>query len=216
MEIYGDLLILNVFDSYSMLEFKTLSLMRFYLERCYTFGQEKNPAFLKMDDDLIVNPFLLLKILKNLTESPIEYWAAGQFIVFPNNKPVKRTSHGSHPFYLFYPFDKWPPDFLNGPTFIFSGETVRIMFEYVRCLPALLGVEDVELGGIFPKILNITIVPLNQFYTPPKHIDAILKAARENVGQEKQSSIAIIHPYFEEENFWIIWKFFVRNRFFVN
>ena len=131
----------------------------------------------------------------------------------PNRDPNARDYV---PVELYRP-NSWT-DYLNGPAYFLSPAAVSMIFEYVRCLPALLTVMDVEIAGLLLVKLKIPMIDLTQYYYPGWGIDDMLAAARTGMNIMKFKEISIVHsvPPISEESFLLLWNFYIKNNFFLD
>ena len=194
---HNDIFVLDADDSYKLLTFKSISFYRIFLENCYKINSHiYNPIYAKIDDDVIINPYNFIEIIKNLMQTKQPLWTAGYAFINPVWGPIRNKAHEDYVPLSLYPRERLPT-FLTGPTYFLSIESVRQIYEYFLCLPAIWHVEDVEITGILREKLNISVIQLKQFYhyNPQEHVRSILTFNANSTSQKWIKDIFVFHFY---------------------
>ncbi len=202
-------------DSYRMSSFKVLFAMRIFLEECYFRADNasfklKPPIFMQLDGDVFINPLKVWKLIENLYLEAKSIWSAG----FVWENPIwgpNRDRKSRH----FLPEEIYPdsklPNYINGPAFFLSSESVKMIFLYELCLPSMLPIHDVELGIVLHK-LKIPMIHLNSYITPFPHKACFLDFAKSGEYFLFQEH-AILHtsPPITVEDAVLLWNLFEKN-----
>ena len=220
---FNDLLVLDADDSYRLIMLKLTSAMAFYLEHCYEENTDSklagnSPLFLKMDEDPVVNPAKLLDILPGLSgNGNRNEFMAGSVFRNASWGPIRDSSLRDYVPTDIYPHSLWLFDFLSGPAYFLSPLSVKRTFEYVRCLPATMTYDDVDITGLLRIRLHIPIIDLTQFWFPAGISEDVRQFARANAAPPPsfhRLTFAHYSPQLADDDYAIIWNYFDRNFFF--
>ncbi|KAK4294510.1 hypothetical protein Pmani_032872 [Petrolisthes manimaculis] len=178
---YNDIVQYNFIDSYNNLTYKSLALLTWATSRC-----NEVPFLLKVDDDVLVNPYHLKKFLVlQLTEPPTpkSFHKDDEWMSVPQgSNPATCYIYGrydSTPYPLRvtkwaltmdeYP-EKFFPSFVHGPAYIVGSVAARELLKFAPYVP-IIKLEDVYVTGLVAyaaKIKHVQIFNnINTFRTVP-------------------------------------------------
>ena len=195
--------------------------MSFFLKNCYTqklgkLNESRLPLFIKMDEDVVINAIKFGELIRKLSERKEEAFIAGMELRSPYWGPNREA--GSRDFVPFdvYPHSRWLYDYVGGATYFMTAEACRMLFEYLKCLPAMISIEDVEISGNLRERLKIPIIPLTRHWFPFGIQRDVLSAAYSNAITKEMENLIFVHymPQLSDKNYKVIWDYFVKNQFF--
>ena len=143
---YDDLVIFDFQDSYSNLTIKTLSSFHFVVQHF------RARYILKVDDDMFINVKKIQSFISNKT-----FGNMGSIMGdCPKNSPVVRTENSKY----FVSKDNYSPhyypQFCYGTAYIITWKAAELLLKYNKNV-TLVPLEDVSLGILSTKVVNITI-----------------------------------------------------------
>ncbi len=220
-EIHQDILVLDVEDDYRMITFKVLNFMSLYLLKCYESRNSPAninpnlPIFGKMNDDVVINPHIFMKMVMILSKHKSESFVAGNQFFDPQWRPERSPPARDYVPSELFPSEFWW-EFFSGILFFMNPEAVRMIFEYARCLPALMALEDPELTGVLRVKLNISGIAFNEHYHFTYFVDKLLNATKSLNEIQKYKEKGIFHqvPAMSFEQYDKLWNFMKFNNFF--
>ncbi|XP_068202966.1 beta-1,3-galactosyltransferase 5-like isoform X2 [Palaemon carinicauda] len=174
---YNDIIQYNFIDSYQNLTYKTISWLTWVNQRC-----PQVPFVIKIDDDVIFNPFHLRQYLDQQLLSPVE-----PKIRQSTESSLPRVQSAlRHPatrcIYGYVQLRSWPhregkwavskeeypepiyPPFTLGPAYIVGGNAVGRLLQYASYVP-LLKLEDVYTTGLVARAARVKQVQAQHLYT---------------------------------------------------
>ncbi len=156
--LYGDILQEDFYDSYRNLTYKGIMAMKWITEYC------PNVKFiLKVDDDIVVNTFLLLKHLRKVDKYQFNnnnrtimcrVWDKMQ--VMRNNKSKWFVSLNE---YKSNEYGKY----CSGSAFIFTANLAPLLYNMSHYV-GFFWVDDYYITGLVPRFLKVTYKTINSFY----------------------------------------------------
>jgi hypothetical protein len=147
-EVHGDILFVDLHDTYRKLSLKMLAGFHWLSSHC---DMQRVKHVLKVDTDTFVNVDLLLQTLERLSRSSplMENALMGEVLcteyVHPHDTDI-------------YPFHTYPP-YLRGPSYVLPGRVVNHVANASLYLP-LLEMEDSYFTGVIPRVLGLQLVHL--------------------------------------------------------
>ena len=176
----------------------------------------KPPIFMQLDGDVFINPLKVWKLIENLYLEAKSIWSAGFVWENPIWGPNRNRNGREFIPKEIYPDSKWM-NFISGPAFFLSSESVKMIFLYELCLPSMLPIHDVELLGIVLHKLKIPMIHLNACISPLFNKNEIINAAKTSRNYSQFHNLSILHtsaPITEEEAF-LLWNIYENNGFFI-
>ena len=158
-EIYGDIVQEDFVDSYKNLTLKTLAGLKWVSTYC------SNARFtLKIDDDVVVNPIMLLDFLAELNSTHFHDLNLKNSFFCKKISTALAERNKSSKFFLSR--EAYAPDYFpaycDGPAYVFSTDMTSSFYELSKNVSAFI-YEDVYMGMLATK-LNSTFVDLNDKY----------------------------------------------------
>lgn len=157
--IYGDLIQENFEDSYRNLTYKGIAALKWLSIYC-----DKKPKYiLKVDDDVIINMFLLRQHLKRLDSLGDK--APKHSIMCYIYKRMKVVRNKKSKWYLSK--DEFKDDrfktYCSGAAFLITSDLVRPMFEASLEVP-FFWIDDYYVTGLLAEAVKAKFQPLNSIY----------------------------------------------------
>jgi small-conductance mechanosensitive channel len=154
MNLYDDILLANVKDSYKNSTLKSMAMLEWTGRYC-----SKADYLLKADDDVFINVENLIKFIEKVgDEDKNEPKFYGRFV--EGCEPVR-----SEDSQYFLPFNQFSetifPDFETGRAYLFSTGIVQLFFED-GLDRRFLQLEDVFMTGVIAEALNVTSVRVTE------------------------------------------------------
>ncbi|CAN7976508.1 unnamed protein product, partial [Ixodes persulcatus] len=151
----GDIVIFPYMDTYRNLTYKYVYGMKWTMDNC-----PSAKYIVKMDDDIVLNLYKLLRYIDQRTESEKPAFHCCVW----NGMPVLR--HTMSPWYLsekLYPPNVFPT-YCSGSTVIFRSSILRPLYNASFELP-FLSVDDALVTGEMARIAGVGHVSLNRYYS---------------------------------------------------
>ncbi|XP_067671730.1 beta-1,3-galactosyltransferase 1-like [Haliotis asinina] len=141
---FKDIIQGNFIDAYRNLSIKHIMGYHWMLNHC------PEAAFvLKMDDDMFVNPYVIVKYLTQLKEPTNQMICT----VFKGFLPQRKQNHKYHVPRTMYPFNVWP-DFCQGFAYIISRDVLSKLYD-TSSVTHFVVMDDVYVTGILRSITGI-------------------------------------------------------------
>lgn len=177
-KLHNDIVQENFLDTYKNLTLKTIMGLKWVSDYC------GNASYaMKIDDDVVVNPFFLLKYLGNNVKKSV--YIKNKIIGKYNDKPKVRRTKTSK---FFIPYSEFKAkrfdEYCDGPAYLISKDLVRPLYEKSLHVKKFL-FEDVYMG-MLGKRLKVDYIKLNKMYLynkkymakfaylPPKYLNKFL------------------------------------------
>ncbi|XP_051166087.1 beta-1,3-galactosyltransferase 1-like [Leptopilina boulardi] len=151
-KIFDDIIRCNIYDSYTNLTLKTISILEWVDKYCFNANY-----VLKTDDDVFLNmPRLLTFVRVRLKVNNVIFGK-----ISPNKKPHRDKENKYYVPIIQYKFSEYPP-FVTGPAYLISGNSIhRLHKESLNTI--FLKLEDVFLTGIVAEKLGIKRIDRQEF-----------------------------------------------------
>ena len=181
-----DLLIFNQEDSYRLFTLKVLNYLHFVVENVENFRkrwdkEEKvDPIIVKMTDDVVVYPRNFINILKSIDNSRTSFGMGGEARGFIYDF-YRNPNHKHYVPYYIYSKAVIDGEYAAGICYFMSYSAAKQIFEYSKCLTALLFQDDAIITGFLRKKLGISL----------SHIEGIQHAST----VYQKNSTAVMHGY---------------------
>lgn len=181
IQIYGDVIQSNTFDSYYNLTLKTISMLEWVKKFC-----QSAQLILKTDDDVFINVPKLIEIinkLKNKTRTIYgrlaKQWKP--FRSFKSKYYISPKHYGS--FYF--------PQFATGPAYLMTSDAVDDLYKAALNM-TYMKLEDVYITGIAAERANISLVRVREFINERVTFHPCLI-----------KKVVSIHSVKDKEQFWL-------------
>ncbi|XP_037555602.1 beta-1,3-galactosyltransferase 1 [Dermacentor silvarum] len=150
-------------DTYKNLTLKSLMMLRWAASFC------PNAKFvLKIDDDVLLNVWDFAATLKRLAAVKLRRTIWGR--VWTQSRPSRKTKGRYGKWYV--PKSIFPnatyPDYVNGPAYLISGDSVPLLLRSVSVVPYFF-IEDVYITGLLADKAGVRRVNDNGFAPERKH-----------------------------------------------
>ena len=171
---YGDILHVNILDSYKNISLKVISLFEYMGSTC-----PHAKFYFKGDDDIILNPWNLINRLQVLSSQiPNKLFLFGANIT--DAAPIRKMKNDflfsdteiekwNIPIYI-YPCKFWGFPYLAGAGFIISNAALKLLTIAGKCIN-LLYIDDVMITGWMRYHLNIDLISNSDFSWVKLNID---------------------------------------------
>ena len=148
-DLYHDILLLDMYDNYDNLTLKGLMTMRWIMK--HTSAKH----MLKVDEDMMVNPFGWIHLTKELTKHRRTCCITGKPFVgaHPNRQGKYGVSRES------YPSDNYP-NFVAGPTYMLTRDAMAAILEMSEHVTERFRLEDVYLLAILGNQAGVSVLGL--------------------------------------------------------
>ncbi|XP_043482248.1 beta-1,3-galactosyltransferase 1-like [Leptopilina heterotoma] len=151
-KIFDDIVRCNVYDSYTNLTLKTISILEWVDRYCFNVN-----FVLKTDDDVFLNmPRLLTFVRLRLKLNNVIFGK-----ISPHTKPHRNKENKYYVPIIQYKFSEYPP-FVTGPAYLLSGNSVHRLHKESLNTP-FLKLEDVFVTGIVAEKLGIKRIDRQEF-----------------------------------------------------
>lgn len=155
--LYRDIVQENFVDTYRNLTYKGIMAMKWISEYC------TQPTYiLKIDDDIIANPFLLLKHLDHMRRYEIEKQRTVMCLVWTKMKVVRNSRSK-----WFISKEEYQPDFFNrycsGSAYIFTRDLPPLLYQHSFNVK-FFWVDDYYITGLLTAAANATLEFYNSVY----------------------------------------------------
>ena len=151
-ELFGDILQINVDETYENLTNKSVAMLHWLREYC-----NKAQFALKSDDDMYINLHILLQQLQKRTEP--EFFLC---YVFKDAPPVRDEMSKWYTSVEEYKYDFFPR-YCSGTAYSFSVKIASKLFEVSKQIK-FLKMEDVYVTGLLTQSLNIPVIHNDRFW----------------------------------------------------
>ncbi|XP_065300335.1 beta-1,3-galactosyltransferase 5-like [Dermacentor albipictus] len=153
----------NFVDTYKNLTLKSLMMLTWVTRFC------PNARFvLKIDDDVLLNVWDFVATLNHLSavEQQPTIWGR----VWTQSRPSRKTVGRYGKWYV--PKSMYPratyPDYVNGPAYLISGDSISLLLRSARLVPYLY-IEDVYITGLLADKAGVRRVNDNGYAPERKH-----------------------------------------------
>ena len=147
--IYGDIILSKVIEDHRNLTKKTVLGMLWAKKYC------KSKYFLKTDDDVWINKWLMLQYLRKRYKTilPNNDRILLGYVGRKNRIPIRDPTDKYYVSYRDFSGALFPP-YCSGFAYVMSEKVLTAMVDAMKCVPQLPGIDDVYIG-ILAKIINI-------------------------------------------------------------
>ncbi|ROT77410.1 hypothetical protein C7M84_003935 [Penaeus vannamei] len=172
MAQYNDIIQNNIHDSYRNLTHKTIAWLSWAVSRC-----PHVPIALKVDDDVVVNPFNLQKQYHSMNQETISQRNKGKeavgkiygrIILAPAQRKGRWALTKEE-----YPGNYFPP-YATGAAYFIDNVALKKLWEHVTLAP-FLWIEDVFLTGMVARVAEVEHGWLNRLYLEEKLTKSLYK-----------------------------------------
>uniref|UniRef100_A0A2C9LCE1 Hexosyltransferase n=1 Tax=Biomphalaria glabrata TaxID=6526 RepID=A0A2C9LCE1_BIOGL len=153
-DLHGDILYLDMIDSYPNLTLKVTSSLKWLSEHCL-----RTKYFLKVDTDTFVNVPLLLDLLI-LNEEALSYSVLGYII--NGSRTVAREGRWAVDRNI-YPMAMYP-FYAAGCAYVISAQVARAIVAVSPYIP-MLPIEDAYVTGVMTKVVKAQLFAHNELFT---------------------------------------------------
>ena len=147
--LFRDILLLDMQDNYENLTLKGLMTMRWIMK--HTSASH----ILKVDEDVMINPFAWIRLTKELTENNITCCVTGDAIT--DTQPFRKGKYGISR--ESYPLDGYP-NFVSGPAYMLTRDALAAILEVSDHITGRLRLEDVYFHGILGNQAGVRILAM--------------------------------------------------------
>ncbi len=182
---FRDLLVFKLNDHYRMSTWKILNFIRYCLLIYYSPNLEAQncnqmlPIIAKMDEDIVVFPDILIKIIEYLSHFSGQRFCAGQSSPSDYYKITRLKNEPQYIPYAVYSQNEIPSHYLTGFCYFISYPAAIDLYRYAKCMENLIFVDDYLITGFIRDKLKIPLIHLDNLVSPVKDF----------------SNIAIVHGY---------------------
>ncbi|XP_076461660.1 beta-1,3-galactosyltransferase 5-like, partial [Babylonia areolata] len=191
-EAHGDVLLVDVDDTYRNLTRKVLAGLAWASTRCWDTGHVA-----KVDDDMFLNVDLTMHLMTRWFRTspspslPSLYSVLGRIMCSGDSLVFRGNSRLSVSASL-YPFTYYPA-YVSGGHYILPGPLVPPLVQLSRAMP-MLPVEDAHITGVLGRVLHVRHVNLPRLLMEgdgpsPSQIASSCYLSAHNVDSDKQLSI---------------------------
>ena len=208
-KLYGDLLIMKLKDSYRMWSIKTLSAMDYILESCseQIRPNHSQPLFLRLTQDVLVNPKPLFQLFMRLSNTSNERFCAGAETV-----GVVVRNPGSIWYVPNYVYSS-PNygEYCQGCGFFITFSAMEELVQYGSCLEAVMYIDDAVITGVMRQQLKIPLMKIPENYITWK--GPILESIARNDTADRYKQYSIMHnqPQITPTEYGEIWNYLHSN-----
>lgn len=169
-QIKGDIVQGNFYDNYRNMTYKHVMALKWFIYEC-----PKAQFLLKIDDDILVNLPLLLKILEDPSMSLAKILNSKGLIYCHKleKSKVHRTNSKWQLTYAEYP-KKYFPTFCPGFAILYSTDVVSPLYLKAQKM-SFFWIDDVHITGNIASSLNISITSFDEVYLDESVQKGILK-----------------------------------------
>jgi hypothetical protein len=202
--LYGDIVQENFIDSYRNLTLKGVMSLKWISRHC---SQAK--FVLKIDDDIIVNIFHLLRHLHILTENK-EINDKSLMCNFYGDRRMAVVRNPKSKWYLSrddYPFDRFG-SYCSGSAYIFTGKLAKQMFRYSFYIKYIF-IDDYYVTGLLARAAKASYYKFNSLFS------LSTKKVMENFLKEQSEYITFGHMKHDKniiDSMIILWSNMVKNQ----
>ena len=147
--LFHDILLLDMYDNYDNLTLKGLMTMRWIMKHTSV------SHMLKVDEDMMVNPFGWIHLTKELTKHRITCCVTGQ--PFTGSHPTRKGKYGVSR--ESYPSDNYP-NYLHGPTYMLTRDAMAAILEMSEHVTERFRLEDVYFLAILGNQAGVSVLGL--------------------------------------------------------
>ncbi|XP_066962720.1 uncharacterized protein [Macrobrachium rosenbergii] len=168
---YNDIIQYDFIDSYNNLTYKTMSWLKWVVDRC-----PQVPFIAKIDDDVMVNPFHLKNFFEEQMKTPpvpaIKTTPLLNDTLQPGDNIATAYIYGRYDAQPYpmryskwgvtkeeYPEKEYPP-FVHGPAYVVGRAAARLLLKYAPYVP-FLKLEDVYTTGLVAHAAQVKHVQIN-------------------------------------------------------
>jgi hypothetical protein len=172
--IYNDIVQEDYIDSYRNLTYKAVMSMKWISEYC-----NHTRYILKVDDDMMVNMFLLLRHLNSISNHGLFRQNSIMCTFYPRVKVNRKKESKWYVSYTEYHNSFFEP-YCSGSAFILSGDLASRFYNF-SLYTKFFWIDDYYLTGLLAKSANVTFVKQNSLYVlNPEHIETMFKSKNAN------------------------------------
>lgn len=156
-EKFRDIIQGNFIEAYRNLTYKHVMGLKWITTFC-----SNSKYIIKMDDDIVVNMYMIESILMSLNNIRHQKFIAGY--VLTNMVPIREPTNKWYVTKEEYPFSRYPP-FVSGWFYITNVRTVKNLVALVNYEP-YFWIDDLYITGILAAKLKITLYNISKHFTP--------------------------------------------------
>lgn len=172
--IYNDIVQEDYIDSYRNLTYKAVMSMKWISEYC-----NHTQYILKVDDDMLVNMFLLMRHLNTISNHSLVHQNTIMCNFYYKVKVIRKKKSKWYVSFSEYRDSFFQP-YCSGSAFILSGDLAS-RFYNLSLYTNFFWIDDYYLTGLLAKSAKVTFVKHNSLYVlTPEHIDAKFKSKYAN------------------------------------
>ncbi|XP_055546432.1 beta-1,3-galactosyltransferase 5 [Wyeomyia smithii] len=154
--LFGDIIQGNFMEAYRNLTFKHIMSLKWATEHC-----ARAKFLIKMDDDIVFDPFYIQNHLSDLGQQNPKHLLSG--FMFTNKKVIRLTANKWFVSRAEFPRDVYPP-YLSGWLYITNQWTARRLVLQSESVP-FFWIDDTYVTGILPERARITLTNLNKWFS---------------------------------------------------
>ena len=197
---YPDMLIFNLEDSYRMFSVKVLNFIKYVITKTekhwdrFTQTLQPKPIIIKLTDDTVVFASNLIRLIQILANSPNDLRIAGQTVPKNYHTMIRDPTHRHYVPEYIYGNSKIGVSYAAGVCYLISYPAAKMIFDYAKCLTAILFQDDLMVTGLLREKLSIPLL----------HTDDI--EHRGNIYEKNSTAVVHGYPSFNIYEQMDIWK----------
>uniref|UniRef100_A0A182K2F9 Hexosyltransferase n=1 Tax=Anopheles christyi TaxID=43041 RepID=A0A182K2F9_9DIPT len=156
---HGDLIQGNFLEAYRNLTYKHLMSLQWATQHC-----RGAKYLLKMDDDIVYDPFYIQNYLSDLHQSDESRTHLLAGYVFRSKKVIRLQANKWYVSRDEFPADVYPP-YLSGWLYITNQRTARALVAESQTAGSFFWIDDTFITGVLAQRLQIQPIALNRWYS---------------------------------------------------
>uniref|UniRef100_A0A182T2Y9 Hexosyltransferase n=1 Tax=Anopheles maculatus TaxID=74869 RepID=A0A182T2Y9_9DIPT len=157
--LHGDLIQGNFVEAYRNLTYKHLMSLQWATQHC-----RGAKYLLKMDDDIVFDPFYIQNYLSDLNQGEEQHTHLLAGYVFRSKKVIRLQANKWYVSRDEFAADVYPP-YLSGWLYIANQKTARALVAESQAGSSFFWIDDTFITGVLAQRLQIPLTALNRWYS---------------------------------------------------